>query len=273
MPAAMRTLAIIILVYLAIYGVAILSQRSLLYLPDASRPDPAFWPMPGVQVVEIETSDGLTLESWFQPPSRDGMPTVLLFHGNGGNHAWRTHSMRPLADRGYGVLLASYRGYGGNPGKPSEEGLYSDARAHLDWLVKKAKTPLEGIILYGESLGSGPAIQMASEQDVAALILQTPYDSIAGLAQIHFFYFPFIRHVVWDKFENDRKIGALTLPTLILLAANDTVIPALSSERLIKAATEPLEVVTLKGAGHNSMQANGRTAEILKFLESYNLAP
>lgn len=269
----MRTIAIIILIYLAFYGVVILGQRSMMYLPDRTRPDPAGWPMPSVQVIEVETSDGLTLTSWYQPPSHGDMPTILLFHGNGGHHAWRTHGMRPLADQGYGVLLASYRGYGGNPGKPNEKGLYADARGHIEWLMKETGTPPESIVLYGESLGSGPAIQMASEFDMDALILQTPYDSIAGVAGIHFFYFPFIKHVIWDKFANDAKIGRLTLPTLILLAANDTVIPARSSERLVEAATEPLTVVTLREAGHNSMQANGATAEILKFLETYRRAP
>lgn len=269
----MRTIAIFFLIYLAVYGVAVLAQRSLLYLPDKTRPDPANWPMPGVRVIEVETGDGLTLESWHRPPANESLPTILLFHGNGGNHAWRTHSMMPLAQRGYGVLLASYRGYAGNPGKPTEEGLYADARAHMEWLTKNAGIPLEKIVLYGESLGSGPAIQMASEYDAGTLILQTPYDSIAGVAQRHFFYFPFLRGFVFDRFDNDKKIGALALPTLILLAQHDSVIPASSSGRLVDAATEPLKVVTLRGAGHNSMQANGATEEILNFLADCQPAP
>lgn len=268
----MRTIAIFFLVYLAVYGVAILAQRSLLYLPDKTKPDPADWAMPGIRIIEVETGDGLTLESWYRPPANESLPTIVLFHGNGGNHAWRTHNMLPLAQRGFGILLASYRGYSGNPGKPTEEGLYVDARAHLEWLTKNAGISLENIVLYGESLGSGPAIQMASEYGAGALILQTPFDSVAGVAKRHFFYFPFLSTFVFDRFDNDQKIGALTLPTLILLAENDNVIPASSSGRLVEAATEPLKVATVRGAGHNSMHARGATEEILKFLTDYQPA-
>lgn len=166
----MRFVLNVLIAYFAAYAILVLAQRSLIYFPDKAKPDLAESAIQDIQAVQIETGDGLSLGSWYHPP-RDAMPTIVMFHGNAGNHGMRSYSMRPFAQAGYGVLLASYRGYGGNPGKPSEDGLYADGRAHIRWLLETAKAAPNEIILYGESLGSGIAVQMASEYDAGVLIL------------------------------------------------------------------------------------------------------
>lgn len=268
----MRNFGIIFALYLSVYGLIVLAQRSMIYFPDKAKPDPSSSAIQNIQVVQLETADGLVLESWYSAPN-EGMPTIVMFHGNAGNHGMRSYSMRPFAEAGYGVMLASYRGYGGNPGSPSEDGLYADGRAHMDWLLKNAETASEQIILYGESLGSGVAVQMAGEYDAGALILQTPFDSLGHVAQARMFFFPFVRYLTWDGFENDAKIGALSLPTLILIADGDEVIPASSSSALVAAARDTARVVRLGGASHNTVFGNGAHKAVMDFLAEHRLPP
>ncbi len=268
----MRFFGLSVAIYFAAYGLLVLVQRSLIYFPDRDKPDLASSAISGMELARVETADGLMLESWYRAPS-DAMPTIVMFHGNAGNHGMRSYSMRPFADAGYGIMLASYRGYGGNPGSPSEDGLYADGRAHVRWLMESAGTAPEQIVLYGESLGSGVAVQMAGEYGVAALILQTPFDSLAHVAQMQMFFFPFVRTLTWDKFDNDAKIGALTLPTLIMIAGNDEVIPARSSSALIAAARDGVSVVHLKGASHNTVFSNGAHKAVMAFLTGHGLPP
>lgn len=268
----MRFLLNVLIAYFAAYAILVLAQRALIYFPDKAKPDLAESAIQDIQAVQVETADGLTLESWYSPP-KDTMPTIVMFHGNAGNHGMRSYSMRPFADAGYGIMLASYRGYGGNPGSPSEQGLYADGRAHMEWLMETAKTPPEKIVLYGESLGSGVAVQMAGEYDAAALILQTPFDSLAKVAQARMFFFPFVRTLTWDKYANDTKVGALTLPTLVLVAGDDEIIPARSSRALLAAARDTVSVVHLDSANHNTVFANGGYKEVMDFLAGHRLPP
>lgn len=255
------------LYYLLLVGMMVAMQRSFIYFPDKMRPDPAKYAMPEVEVIHVRTADGLTLESWYKAPDED-RPVIVLFHGNAMNHAVRTYNMRVFAVGGYGVLLASYRGYAGNPGDPSEEGFYRDARAHLDWLASDKGIPPARTVLYGESLGSGVAVQMATEYAAAALILETPYDSMARLAETHYPFIPFARYLVRDVYASDEKIGSVTMPKLFLIAGLDRIVPAEHSGRLVEAAAEPKTVVTFPQASHNDLYSHGAIQEVLKFLST-----
>ena len=143
-------------VYGAMVGGIYLIQRSMMYYPGAEIPVPGASGVPEMSPVRVTTADGLTLVSWYRsaPP---GMPTVVFFHGNAGTIGDRGFKARAFLDAGFGLVLVGYRGYGGNPGHPSEDGFYADGRAIIDRLVRDG-VPLSTMALYGESLGSGIAV-------------------------------------------------------------------------------------------------------------------
>ncbi|NNG05007.1 MAG: alpha/beta fold hydrolase, partial [Inquilinus sp.] len=144
--------------------------------PDTEPPSAAVARGAGFAEITYRTADGLTLSALHREAA-GGLPTIVYFHGNAGHHGHRAGLIQPYHDAGYGVLLASYRGYGGNPGSPAEAGLYTDGRAALDWLAAN-RVPPSRTVLYGESLGTGVAVQMAVERPVAAIVLQSPFTSV-----------------------------------------------------------------------------------------------
>ncbi|MGF1640179.1 MAG: alpha/beta hydrolase, partial [Rhodospirillales bacterium] len=172
------TVAIVGLVaagYVVVVGAMFAFQRSMLYLPSTTTPLPATSGVPEMRPVGLVTADGLDLVAWYRPAA-EGHPTIVYFHGNGGHIGHRGSKVRPYLDAGYGLLLVSYRGYGGNPGRPSEEGLYRDGRAALAFLGTHGVPPAR-TVLYGESLGTGVAVHIAAEraramQPVGALVLE-----------------------------------------------------------------------------------------------------
>jgi hypothetical protein len=159
---------------------------------------------------------------------------VVYFHGNGGSLAGAAAETAQYAAAGYGVLLVEYRGYGGNPGAPSEQGLYQDGRAAMAFLRAQGIAPARTIIV-GHSLGTGTATQMAQEFGPAALILLAPFTSIPDAAAAAMPYVP-ARWLVSDRFDNLAKLPALTMPVLILHGTADSVVPFALGERLAKAA-------------------------------------
>ena len=152
------------LLYCGLIAALYIKQRDLIYFPDRSLPaKPA--PQAGriVQDLIVTTQDGLRLRGWFIAPGRPDQPVILFFHGNAGHIAHRLTKTQHYVKEGYGLLLAGYRGYGGNPATPSEAGLYADGRAYLSWLSAAGYAD-ERLILYGESLGTGVAVQLAGER-------------------------------------------------------------------------------------------------------------
>ncbi len=186
--------------YGAVVGALYVFQRHLLYLPDGSRPELGELTALGVREERIDTADGLALLAWYLPPP-EGRPLVVYFHGNGGHIGYRAERLRRFAGERYGVLMPEYRGFGANPGSPTEAGLYTDAAAALDFLRREG-IKSNRLVLYGESLGSGVAVKLAAQRDVAALILEAPYTSVAELAQFHYPFVP-AAMLMRDRFEFD----------------------------------------------------------------------
>src|SRR6202007_1465843 len=183
--------------YAALVGGLFLFQRQLLYFPDRTRPQLAGLASLGVREVTLSTDAGLTLLSWYLP-SRPGRPVIAYFHGNGGHIGYRVERLLRFAREGYGVLMAEYRGYGGHPGAPSETGIYPDRRAAFAFLDHEAIAATR-LVLYGESLGSGVAVELAVRHEIAGLILEAPFTSVAEVAQCHFPFVPAAR-LVTDPF-------------------------------------------------------------------------
>lgn len=246
-----------------------IGQRGLVYLPDKARPDPAFSGAADIAVVEARTDDGLTLSGWFIPSGEDqDAPVILIFHGNAGNIGIRTRLARPFAERGWGVLLAEYRGYGGNPGKPTESGLYADGEAWFKWLDDKGFAPGR-IVVYGESLGSGVATEIAHRHpDIRALVLQSGFGALADIGRIHYPYLP-VDALLFDRYENTKKLPEMHMPVLLLHGARDALIPPdQGGTALYAAANEPKKLVLFDGAGHNDLAPQRIAQEIADFLKS-----
>jgi uncharacterized protein len=253
-----------LIAYLLVLAYLYLFQRQLQYFPDRSRPQLAELAQLGVREVQLTTADGLSLLSWYLPP-REGRPVILYFHGNGGNIGYRADRLQRFGGEGYGVLLVGYRGYGGNPGSPSEAGLYADAQAALDFLEREG-IAAGRLVLYGESLGSGVAVHLAAQRPVAGLILESPYTSIAALAQYHYPYIP-ASLLIWDRFDSLSRIGEVKAPLLILGGGQDAIVPARFSQALFDAAPQPKESWLAPNAGHVNLDGFGGLDATVSFLE------
>ena len=226
MKRLLRAAVLVAVVYGAFAAFLYFEQRSILYRPDMSAPDKSKYPLADVlQDIQVTTEDGLTLNAWYVPPSQPGKETIIYYHGNGSHYGERTWRARHYADKGYGVVIASYRGYGGNPGQPTEEGLYKDARAYFKWLREDKKLSAKDIILYGESLGSGVSIEMATQYDVKAVILEAPYTSILNIAKERYPFMP-VGLLLKDRFLSIDKIAAVTEPLFIFHGRLDRLIPS-----------------------------------------------
>ncbi len=259
-----RFITALILIYLCITVALFLLQRSMIYYPDTSTPDIAPYALNGFGGVTVTTADNLTLNAWYRRADLN-KPTLVFFHGNAGHYGHRIFDVAEYVAQGYGVLLAGYRGYGGNMGKPSEAGFYADARAYLTFLIQN-KVREGDIILYGQSIGTGVATQMATEfKDVKALVLEAPYTRLPDVAKRTYFFLP-VELLMKDKFENINKIADVTAPVLIIHGEQDTIIPFKMGVTLFEAAQSKKQLVALKNNGHNDMPYKVRAEKVLEFI-------
>ncbi len=254
-------------VYAALVGVLFVFQRNLMYYPAGGLYSPSESGVPEMTAFEATTADGLTLTSWIGK-SQAGKPTVVYFQGNAGAIDGRGSKVRPYLDAGLGVVLVGYRGYGGNPGTPTERGLYADGRAVLEHLRSIGIGPKEWIF-YGESLGSGVAVQLAYEearrQPIASLVLEAPFTSMGDAAAAHYPFVP-ARTLVRDRFRSIDKIAAVETPLLIIHGDPDGTVPTRLGRRLFAAAVEPKRAHWLASGGHNNLYDFGAAALVLQFI-------
>ncbi len=255
-----------LLVYAAVVGLLYLGQRQLLYLPRTTTPQPADWGAEDMAVARYPTEDGLTLAGWHSP-AEPGRATVVYFHGNAGHYGDRALKTRYLREAGYGLLLAGYRGYGGNPGRPTEQGLKADGRAAVAWLQARGVPP-HRIVLYGESLGSGVAVPLAAGRSIGAVVLEAPFTSITDVAARLYFFAP-VRWLLRDRFESIEIIGQVDAPLLIVHGERDTTVPVDHGRRLLEAATEPKQGIWVAEAGHADLHLHGLADAVLAFLDRH----
>jgi fermentation-respiration switch protein FrsA (DUF1100 family) len=256
--------------YAAIVVLMAIMQRSFIYFPSNEKPNPTKSSVPEMTEVSLRTADGLTVYAWFAPAPA-GRPTVLYFHGNAHHIGARDHRARAFLDAGFGVLLLEYRGYGGNPGHPTEEGLFADARAALQFLLDR-DVAAKDIVVNGESLGTGVAVRMAAEQAISgtplgAVILEAPYTSVTDVAQARFPWLP-VRQLLKDRFDSLAVIHEINAPLLIVHGADDEVIAVKYGKRLYEAAKQPKQAVWVDGARHNDLTSFGLDQIAIQFMET-----
>lgn len=264
-------LAGLMIVYMGIVATLFITQRDKQYNPDKTDHAPSETKVPEMIETQVMVPGEDTRESWYYLPA-DADRIIVFFHGNGENIAARDFKARALIDAGYGVALVGYRGYGGNRGFPSEEGFYDDARTVINDLIKERGKPEASLIFYGESLGSGVAVKMATEYPkIAGLVLEVPFDSALAVAEERYWFvvgLPFLMH---DQYLNDSRIGKLTMPKLFLIAGDDEVVPPHHARRLFDLAAQPKQVVEFPGAHHGNLYDHGAAARIIPFISNLSV--
>ena len=253
----MTTLKWLLLALLVGYGgllaLVYVGQRALQYFPERMRTPPAAAGLPEAEEIVLDTADGERVIAWHVAP-HEGKPVLLYFHGNGGSLAWRAERLRSLTADGTGLLALSYRGYGGSSGSPTEKGLIEDALAAYAWAV--ARYGAARIALWGESLGSGVAVALASERPVACVVLESPFTSIADIGAKHYWFLP-VRWLIKDPFRSDLRMGKVAAPVLVLHGERDNVVPIAFGEQLYALIRAPKRFVRFPAAGHNDLGAHG----------------
>ncbi|MGV3731521.1 MAG: alpha/beta hydrolase [Sphingopyxis sp.] len=217
-------------------------QRRLIFPAPAQYPEA---PPPGFRLVHTQTADGLRLIAFHRAAQPD-QRTILFFHGNGDNLLGAIQATRGLAANGNGLLLAEYRGYGGNPGSPGEAELYRDGDAAMRWLAAAGVAPGD-VIVVGNSVGSGPATEMARRHDVAALMLVSGFSSLPDVVGEAMPFVP--RALVRDRFDNAAKLARVRAPVFLMHGDADTLVTPANLERL-RAARPDATVALVAGAGH-----------------------
>lgn len=226
-------------------------QRRLIYFPDAAPVPPAGDVVAGARDITLRTADGLALGAWFVPATgdRDTGMVVLVAPGNGGNRAGRAGLAQELSSRGLAVLLLDYRGYGGNPGSPSEEGLAADADAAVQAL-RELGYPLRRTVYFGESLGTGVVAALQARHPPAGIVLRSPFTELADVGAYHYPWLP-VRALLRDRFPVVEHLTAGDVPVTVVYGDRDTVVPAVLSADVADRVPSLSERVVITGADHN----------------------
>ena len=255
-----------------LYGLVVVAawagQRHLVYNPDPRPADPASVGVAGLEQRWVEAPDGVRVVAW-HGRAKPQQPTLLYFHGNSGNLERRAERFRRFMAQGWGIYMMAYRGYSGSGGVPSETDNVADARrAHADLVGTGVASG--DVVLYGESLGSGVATQIAVDTPARGLILDAPFTSITDIGASRFPYLP-VRLFLTHRYETIRVIGQVRMPLLVVHGEADGVVPVEMGRRVFAAATaavEPKRLVTLPGAGHSNHMRHGSFEAMVAFIDA-----
>lgn len=255
----------ILFIYVVLIGLMFFMQRNMMYITSSAKPSVKDVGVIGLEEISVQTEDGLSLFGWYKAPYPLSNPTIVWFHGNASNVGITTWRAFPYLKQGYGLLAVEYRGYAGNAGAPTEQGLYQDGRAFIEWLKAKGAGDKD-IILYGESIGSGIAVQMAVEYPaIHTLILESPFTSTVDAAAFHYPYVP-VKWLIHDRYENIGKIKDIKSPLIVTYGDRDRVIPHRLGEAPFNAAPEPKSLIVIEGGDHNNLDDFGVADKIIALL-------
>jgi uncharacterized protein len=242
--------AVVAVVLVGVLTLVWLGQRRLIYFPDTSLPSLVRSGLVGGEAVTFDTADGLRLDGWFVPGTGPAArPTIMVLGGNAGHREYRAPLAAALRERGINVFLMDYRGYGGSAGTPTEEGLAADARAARAYLVSRADVDPARLVYFGESLGTAIAVRLAVEHPGAALILRSPFASLADVGRYHYPALP-VQLLLRDRFASVDRVPLIRSPVLVIAGTRDTIVPIEHTRRLYDAIVAPKAFVEV-AADHN----------------------
>ena len=254
------------IIYILIIIYVFINQRNLLYHPTENKylDDQVEFEY---EEVMIKTHENIELKSWLIKKDFDKYKTLIFFHGNAGNLFNRVHKLNKLNKLDINILIISWRGFSGNAGKPTEKNLYYDAKESIKWLndlgIKNEK-----IILYGESLGTGVAVELGQENTFNSIILESPFTSIAKAAKIYYPYLP-INLLLKDRYDSIDKIINITKPILIMHGMKDNIVPHSMGVEIFEKANEPKYSFFPKDDDH-MMNFDNRLIDKIKFFININ---
>ena len=230
------SLSLGLITYLIVLTYVYLFQRNLLYHPsdNSYQGDEINF---DYKEIFIQNKEGIKLKAWLHEKDLVNKKTIIFFHGNAGNLRNRNYKLNELSKFDVNFLIVAYRGFSGNQGKPNELGLYEDARSTLDWLKIKGVKEIN-LILYGESLGTAVAIEIAQNKDLAGIILESPFTSMVELAQKYYPVLP-VKFLLKDKYETIKKLPNINSPLLVLHGKLDNIVPFSMGKKLFEKANEP----------------------------------
>lgn len=257
----------VIVIYLGINAYLYIFQRDILYLPQKNMANPEVYGLKNAKFVELTTFDNVKIYAWYVAP-RTNEPVMVYFHGNAGNLADRSEKLKKFLNHGMGMLAISFRGYGPSEGTPTEEGLYNDGRAAINYLLDN-KINEHDIFVYGESLGSGVAVQMAYEyKNLRSVVLEAPYTSIANRAQELYPYIP-VKLLLKDQFNSLKKIKKVHVPLLIFHGYRDEVMPINHGRILLMEANQPKQARLFENIGHTDFDPDEISTYTADFISSF----
>ncbi len=251
----------LILVFLYFY------QRNLLYHPNENNYSEDKISV-NIENVRIKTSDNIELLGWYHEKNLKDFKTLIFFHGNAGSLENRIHKLNHFQDMNINFLIIAWRGFSGNKGNPSEQGLYEDGKSAIDWLIKKGVSE-KNLILYGESLGTGIATHLAQNKNFAGVILETPFTSMIDAAKKFYPYIP-VKLLLKDKFENYKKIKNIDSPILIMHGEADQLVPFSMGKKIYEIANEPKYSYFTKYDNHMMEYDENLVLALKSFFKSLN---
>ena len=260
-------LILILLGYLIITFALYFFQRNLLYYPAINNYSGEKLNV-SVEKVKIKTEDNIELLSWYHKKNSGDYKTILFLHGNAGTLENRIYKINHLKNMNVNFLIIAWRGFSGNKGKPTEKGLYEDARSALRWLKNKGVKE-ESIIIYGESLGTGVATEIAQNKNFAGVILETPFTSMVSAGKSKYPFFP-VSFLLKDKYESDKKIKNIKSPILIMHGEVDKLVPFWMGKKLYNLANEPKYSYFSKYDDHMMEYNEKLLNKLKKFIYSLN---
>ena len=225
-----------ILIYLLILTSTYLFQRKLLYHPTENNYS-GDQILVKVEKIKVKTKDNIELLSWFHKKNLKKYKTILFLHGNAGTLENRIHKINHFKDMNINFLIVAWRGFSGNKGQPTEKGLYEDGKSAVEWLKTNGVIE-ENIIIYGESLGTGIAVEIAQNKNFAGIILESPFTSMVEAGKTKYPYLP-VRLLLKDKYESDKKIKNIKSPILIMHGKVDQIVPFYMGKEMYKIANHP----------------------------------
>ena len=263
----MQIILIIFFIYFLVLVFLYFYQRNLLYHPNENNYSEDKI-LVDIENVKIKTSDNIELLGWYHEKNLKDFKTLIFFHGNAGSLENRIHKLNHFRDMNINFLIIAWRGFSGNNGNPSEQGLYEDGKSAIDWLIKKGVSE-KNLILYGESLGTGVATHLAQNKNFAGVILETPFTSMIDAAKKFYPYIP-VKLLLKDKFENYKKIKNINSPILIMHGEADQLVPFSMGEKIYEIANEPKYSYFTKYDNHMMEYDENLVLALKSFFKSLN---